>query len=239
MKKEENKKKKKIDEKMVHHCEPVRVDPYSYDELVAMSLEEALDGLNNQQQMYSEAIAQNKNVKSALAAAGYSVNSTSQQHLLKNNNNVQRYILWLKARVLNSTFVTGADIINQWVKIAFTDITDYVEIEGKRMSFKDPEKFDGTLVKSMKVGSNGEISVELFDKPKALEVLGRYVDGMPKDYKQVIEERRLALVEQEFELKKKVLDIDTQEGQDDGLMEALRKNAIVTWEPTKKSISDD
>ena len=53
---------------------------------------------------------------------------------------------------------------------------------------------------------------------------------MPKDYKQIIEERKADLMQNEFELKKKMYDLDSKENEDDGFLEALSKTAESVWE---------
>ena len=53
---------------------------------------------------------------------------------------------------------------------------------------------------------------------------------MPKDWKQKIEEKRLELQEQEFELKKKTFDFSGDEVPDDGLIQAIKDAAKVVWE---------
>ena len=57
---------------------------------------------------------------------------------------------------------------------------------------------------------------------------------MPKDYKQIIEERKADLMQNEFELKKKMYDLDSKENEDDGFLEALSKTAESVWEDYEK-----
>ena len=87
---------------------------------------------------------------------------------------------------------------------------------------------DGQLVKSIKTGRDG-ISIELHDKMRALEQLARYVDDMPSDWKQRIEERKMQLMEQEFELKKKTSELDNPDKEDDGFIEAIKASAESVW----------
>ena len=53
---------------------------------------------------------------------------------------------------------------------------------------------------------------------------------MPKDYKQKIEERKMELMEQEFELKKSIYDMENKIEKDDGFVEALKQSAKIVWE---------
>ena len=83
--------------------------------------------------------------------------------------------------------------------------------------------------KAIKTGRDG-VSIELHDKMKALDNLARYIDDMPKDWKQKIEERRVQLLEEEFELKKRMAELDAPEKEDDGFMEALKASATAVWD---------
>ena len=68
-----------------------------------------------------------------------------------------------------------------------------------------------------------------------MDFLAKYCADMPKDYKQILEERKMDVVEQEFELKKKMYDLESGSKEDDGFMEALAKSAKKVWEDEEKS----
>ena len=131
--------------------------------------------------------------------------------------------------MLHDTLINGEDIINQWVKIAFADMTDFVDINKFGITLKPVREMDGQLVKSIKSGRDG-VSIELYDKLKALDSLAKYTEDMPKDYKQKIEERKMELMEQEFELKKSIYDMENKIEKDDGFVEALKQSAKIVWE---------
>ena len=65
---------------------------------------------------------------------------------------------------------------------------------------------------------------------KSLDFLAKYCQDMPKDWKQKIEERRIELQEQEFELKKQMSDVSKNAEEKDGFMEAIENAAKVIWE---------
>ena len=52
---------------------------------------------------------------------------------------------------------------------------------------------------------------------------------MPSDWKQRIEERKMQLMEQEFELKKKTSELDNPDKEDDGFIEAIKASAESVW----------
>lgn len=207
---------------------PIEYDQYTTDELLKMSKEEATEGLNEKQQRFCEFYIMNYNVKTSLQKAGYSAQSSAEGYILRRKPRIQRYIQWLKARVVNQALVTGADIIDQWIKIAFADLTDFVNVHRTSITLKPADEIDGQLIKAIKTGRDG-ISIELHDKLKALDSLAKYTEDMPKDYKQILDERRQQLLEQEYELKKKMYDLENHEGENDGFLEALKATAQQVW----------
>ena len=204
-------------------------DVYTTEELLNMSHEDAVEGLTEKQIKFCEVYVLNYNISIALRKAGYESETSGAAYRIRQKPGCKRYIQWLKARMLHDTLVTGADIINQWIKIAFADMTDFVDVNKFCIALKPVREMDGQLVKSIKSGRDG-ISIELYDKLKALDSLAKYTDDMPKDYKQRIEERKLELLEQEFELKKSIYDMENKAEEDDGFVEALKESAKVVWE---------
>lgn len=204
-------------------------DVYTTEELLNMSHEDAVEGLTKKQIKFCEVYVLNYNISIALRKAGYESETSGAAYRIRQKPGCKRYIQWLKARMLHDTLVTGADIINQWIKIAFADMTDFVDVNKFGIALKPVREMDGQLVKSIKSGRDG-ISIELYDKLKALDSLAKYTDDMPKDYKQRIEERKLELLEQEFELKKSIYDMENKAEEDDGFVEALKESAKVVWE---------
>lgn len=202
---------------------------YTTEELLSMKMSEAIEGLNESQQRFCEYYIQNYNVKTSLAKAGYKNQWTNGGYKLLKNKKCQRYIQWLKARVLQKTLVRGSDLIEQWIKIAFADMTDFVNIFPSYIKLKTNDEVDGQLIKSIKSGRDG-VSIELYDKMKALDSLAKYSADMPKDYKQILDERKQELLEQEFELKKKLYDLENKENETDGFIEALKESAKIIWE---------
>lgn len=206
----------------------IKYDVYTTEELLKMGKDEATEGLNEKQQRFCEQYVMNYNIITSLRKAGYQDASSAQGYMIRKRPAAQRYIQWLKARILNETLVTGADIIDQWIKIAFADMTDFVDIHRNSITLKPAKDVDGQLIKSIKSGRDG-VSIELHDKLKALDCLAKYSADMPKDYKQLLEERKQELLEQEFELKKRVYDLENKEGEDDGFIEALKASTQAIW----------
>ena len=65
---------------------------------------------------------------------------------------------------------------------------------------------------------------------RSLDFLTRYCEDMPKDWKQRIEERRIELQEKEFELKKKINDVERDAEEKDGFIEAIENATEAAWD---------
>lgn len=202
---------------------------YTQEELLEMSKEEAIGRLSIKAQKFCEFYVEGFNRKIALKRAGFESTDCTYAYRLLRNPGVQRYIKWLKARVLNVHMVNAVDLIDQWIRIAFSDMSDFVNIHPGYITLKPASEVDGQLIKSIKSGRDG-VSIELHDKMKALDCLSRYVEDMPKDWKQKLEERKLELLEEEFELKKKVYELENPQQKDDGFIEAIKESAKVIWD---------
>lgn len=208
----------------------IEYDKYSTDELLKMSHEEATEGLSEKQQRFCEAYIGTYSIKSAMIKAGYDYDrNVSFGYTLRKKPAVKKYIQWLKARAMSDALVSGRDIIDQWIRIGFADMTDFVNVGRTSITLKPAEQMDGQLIKSIKSGRDG-ISIELYDKLKALDSLAKYTADMPKDFRQLIDERRMDLMEAEFELKKRMQDLEHDESEDDGFIEAIRQASTRVWE---------
>lgn len=208
---------------------PIDYNAYTEDELLSMKKREAIEGLTEQQQRFCEYYIEGHNKRLALIKAGYNQKSETYVTRLLHNWKVQRYICWIKARVLKEHMINAYDIIDAWVRIAFSDMADFVDIYPYSIKLKPADQIDGQLIKSIKSGRDG-VSIELHDKMKALDCLSRYVEDMPIDFKQRLEQRRVELLEQEFELKKKAQERSIPEQEDDGFMQAIKESVESVWE---------
>ena len=48
--------------------------------------------------------------------------------------------------------INAYDILDEWIRIAFSDITDFIDIYPNSIRLKPADKVDGQLVKSIKSG---------------------------------------------------------------------------------------
>ena len=210
---------------------PIQCD-YTEEELLKMSKTKATINLTEKQIKFCEFYIEGHNRKTALIKAGYSPSSydINYSYRLLKKTEVKTYICWLKVRVMQEVMINAIDVIDEWIRIAFSDMTDFVNIKPHSISLKPAEEVDGQLIKAIKSGRDG-ISIELHDKMKALDNLAKYMEDMPKEWKQKLEERKTQLLEQEFEFKKQMAELDSDsEKQDDGFMEAIKNSAKSIWE---------
>lgn len=200
------------------------------EELMNMTREEASLNLNEKQKRWCEVFVNNFNGKLAAKKAGYPVSSASTlSWRLRENPDVQLYLAWLKLRVCYKSWIRPEDILDQYARMAFADITDFVDVTNGRVKVEDSSKIDGQLVKSIKKGKDG-ITIEMYDKMSALSKLERFFSEMPKDWKQVLEEKKVSILEQRLELEKQKMGIGNEDDEDDGFLDALKGVAEEVWD---------
>lgn len=203
---------------------------YTEEELLAMSREEACLALNDKQRKWCEVYVNSFNPKIAAKKAGY--NSKIAHSLgwkLRQNPEVNLYLAWLKLKITYKVWIRPEDIIDQYARIAFADITDFVEVRNGKVTCVDSEMMDGQLVKSVKRGRDG-IAIEMYDKFQALDKLERFFEEMPKDWRQKIEEKKLDLMQQKLKLEQQKAGLDEEDDGDDGFLDALKATAETVWD---------
>ena len=200
------------------------------EELFKMSRDEAILNLTDRQIRFCEEYAKSYNIRLAAIRAGYSKKSAhTAAWKIRQNEDCNRYIAWLKLRISQQCHVHAVDVIDHYARIAFADITDVCEVHDGKMSLTDTDLIDGQIVKSISLGKSGTVSVEMYDKFQALSKLERFFDMMPKDWRQNIEEKKVKILEERLELdKRKMGEVD--ENVDDGFLEALKATATTVWD---------
>ncbi|MED1302815.1 terminase small subunit [Bacillus pacificus] len=156
----------------------------------------------------------------AALKSGYSKESAHvQASRLLRRERVSSYIKELKGELVENVFVEAMDVLKEYIKIAFADITNYVTFGQKEIEvevgentttdedgneitetitearlvnyvdLQDHEMVDGSIITEVKQGRDG-ISIKLADKMKALDKLAQYFDLVPDNFKRQIEEER-------------------------------------------------
>ncbi|OLF64614.1 terminase small subunit, partial [Staphylococcus sp. MB377] len=150
----------------------------------------------------------------AALKAGYSKDGAHvQASRLLRRERVSSYIKELKGELIENVFVEAMDVLKEYIKIAFADITNYVTFgqkevpvmgmfgpmkdeSGKEITriinyvdLHEADMVDGSIITEVKLGKDG-VSVKLADKMKALDKLSQYFDLVPDNFKRKIEEER-------------------------------------------------
>jgi len=104
---------------------------------------------------------------------------------------VKAEIMKLKQEKLNREFLSESDIFQKYMDIAFSDITDYVNIEnGFCVSLR--REIDGSIVDSISNSESG-VKIKLADRMKALQWLTDHMN-------MATEEQRLNLAKLNYEV---------------------------------------
>ncbi|MBQ3410871.1 MAG: terminase small subunit, partial [Bacillus sp. (in: Bacteria)] len=185
----------------------------------------------------------------AALKAGYSKDGAHvQASRLLRRERVSSYIKELKGELVENVFVEALDVLKEYIKIAFADITNYVTFGQREVEFQDDEGnqftrmmnfvdlqeadlVDGSIITEVKQGKDG-VSVKLADKMKALDKLSQYFDLVPDTFKHQIEAERHRMQQEMQKVQIEKVKADTEfakiraaklKGQtkDTGLLDAL------------------
>ena len=139
----------------------------------------------------------------------YMTAHTAGSRLLANDK-VKAEIDRIKAEKFGRVGLDASAILQKWIDIAFSDVTDFMEFGTEEeeiideetgevktviknyVRFLDSREVDGTLITEVKQGRDG-IGVRLQDKLKALEVLTKYMDLLGDNTKRQLEQEKLKI----------------------------------------------
>lgn len=132
----------------------------------------------------------------AAIRAGYSANSANEQaSQLLAKLNIQQYVSELQKKLSEKTGATVERVINELIKLGFSNIQDYIEEGNAIKDISGIPRDIAASVKSVKksvtewgsgedAGTKTVVSFELYDKLTALEKLGRHLGVFEADNKQ-------------------------------------------------------
>jgi phage terminase small subunit len=165
---------------------------------------------------------------------------------------VRSYIEHLKALKKESLLAGVDDLVEKYMRIAFADITDFLEFgratvpvmgpfgpimaknldTGKKepllkevndVRFKESSEVDGGLISEVKLGKGGA-SIKLLSQEKAMEWLGKYFEAHPSDrHKRDYDMKRLELDERALKLQESKSPPPPDDTDDDNLYSAIAK----------------
>ncbi|MGO4496406.1 terminase small subunit [Paenibacillus sp. 2RAB27] len=209
------------------------------------------DGLTIKKRIFIGEYLRDFNATRAAMAAGYSKKTAySIGWELLRKPEVQVAIKKYTESIMSDVGLNAQRILMEYMKIAFADITDFIEFGQEEhiarnkkgeiqldengdpvkykinfTNFKDGAEIDGTLISEVKQSKEG-VSVKLYDKTKALEVLVKYIDLLPDKHKRMIEEEKLKISRERLEIDRdKGEGGDSDSGNIDQLTEMIRLSA--------------
>lgn len=209
--------------------------------------------LTERQRLFCIYFVKSFNATSSAIKAGYAPTGAHVEgSRLLRNPKVAEYIRALKQDMTSNLFLEAVDVLNKYVKIAFTDITDFLTFgqkdvpvmsmfgplkneDGTTMmktvnfvDFRDSGEIDGSLISEVKQGKDG-VSIKLTDKMKALDKLAEYFDLFPDKFKRQIQEEQQKMAREKLELEKMKANDGDDPVEDDGFIEALKGQVSEVW----------
>jgi phage terminase small subunit len=119
------------------------------------------------------------NATQAAIRAGYKEKSARQiatENLAKPY--IQNIVLQRVQQIQERVQITQDDVITQLARIAFSDMKNYVSFGPNGVEIKLQDEFDGTIIAEIsdnRQGNNKYPKVKLYDKLRALELLGKHL----------------------------------------------------------------
>ncbi|MCM3452747.1 terminase small subunit [Heyndrickxia oleronia] len=209
-------------EKSVHTKKKVALPVSDDDNTQEITLDSFLEDsdLTEKQRLFCLYYVRSFNATQSAIKAGYSpATAHVQGPRLLGNVRVREEIKRIKQCMTNELFIEAMDVLNKYIKIAFSDITDYltfgqreVQIMGafgpvedekgnpvmkevNYVDFKESGIVDGTIISEVKQGKDG-VSIKLEDRKWALDKLAQYFDLFPDNFKRKIEEEKLKVAQE-------------------------------------------
>lgn len=182
------------------------------------------DNLTDKQKMFCIYYVKYFNATKAYQKAyGCSYNvANAEGYKLLVKPSIKDEISKLKQNKLNKAMLDEDDIVQKYIDIAFSDITDYVEFGTKEVTvgkdnegnpitmemnfidLKNSDEVDGTIITEVKQSRQG-VSIKLEDRLKALEWLTRYFEINPEHkLRKEFNEKKLQLERERLEHQKKM-----------------------------------
>jgi len=144
------------------------------------------------------------NITQSAKSAGYAPTSAhSKGAVIMKRKHIQNSLNEVRALVSKDILIDAYDIISEYIKIAFADMTEYVTFNKDKVELKESDQIDGRLITEVKQGKDG-VTIKLADKMKALEKLEKLFEVLP--------DKRLELDTKKFELQKRLADKANEEG---------------------------
>lgn len=136
-----------------------------------------------QQELFCQEFAVDRNGTQAAIRAGYakrSARGTAARLLAKPD--IQARVEEIMAAIVARVGVTQDMVVSELCKLAFTNVTDVVDVTGKEVRIRTPLEVDESKwaavasVSETKKNRKVTRTIKMHDKKAALELLGRYLN---------------------------------------------------------------
>ena len=137
-----------------------------------------VSSLSEQRKLFCLYFTQNHNATKSYQMAyecSYEV-ANKNAYTLMVNNGIRAEIKRIKSARSNDWLINDNDIINEWIKMAFVDISDHVEFKKHKVMLRGSKEVDGRVIQEVKTNQFGT-TVKLYDKQKALIELNKLIGG--------------------------------------------------------------
>lgn len=198
---------------------------YSDAKLRKMTYDELTENMTDAQITFcTEYVARNEPMTAA-AAAGYSVKNKGFRSVgrLFEIPEVADLIRWLKIQAADASIVSAQDIINQLTKMAFYDISDYVDVSDGNVSIKDFNAVDSQIISEVRQTKDG-VSIKFADRLAALRQLSEYLPDTPYDKQYQLEREKLEIAKEKLAIERSRAGFGL-EVVDDGFIKAIESAA--------------
>lgn len=108
----------------------------------------------------------------ACVRMGYEHPKTAADRFMKKPG-VQMEILRRQEAIAKRSMVTVDRVLEEYARIAFSDLTDFVSYEDGKVVVHNTNEVDGAILEELSEGPNG-VKIKLHSKMKALEMLAKY-----------------------------------------------------------------
>lgn len=144
--------------------------------------------LTDQQRLFCQEYMKDLSISKAALRAGYSKDNpdTVGCDLLRKPW-VTDYIRKLQKQRANRLQIVSDRVLEELLKVAFSDMKQFAKWGKSGVTLNDSKVADGSVVKcvSEKTGKVNEQKIELWDKIKALEMVGRHIGFFEADNDQL------------------------------------------------------
>lgn len=168
------------------------------------------DNLNDKQKLFCLYYIKYFNATKAYMKA-YQVDRNTAESIayrLMAHVGVKGEITRLKAERQASIFVEAVDVLQKYIDIAFSDMSDYMDFGQKEVTvdynsdgepimtnvnyvdFKNATDVDATIISEVKQGKDG-VSIKLHDKMKALDKLEQYTNMLSESQRDRLQQEKI------------------------------------------------